>query len=295
MNRQFQILLLILFPVLSIFQETNSLKKSDFLFGVNAGLNVCKFDKINYNFGYGSKPSIGLYSKHKLNDKYYLYPSIQYSLRGSGSENPDFKMENQYLDLNCLVQYRVSNQFYLQSGLSYFGLLASNEIVNQGGNWTGMERRSIEGFTSEFHLPVGFEFKLQNNVNLGFNYYIPTGSSNASCFQFSISVLFYNREGKEQSYRKIKRIASEQQIQQLKEGTLLVRLSTSENKIEYLREVGENTRADIVKNNQDIENKEIISSFNKELNFCDVAFFYSNKTKEVGERVFDRIFINKKN
>ncbi|MCO6500857.1 MAG: hypothetical protein J5I47_10825 [Vicingus serpentipes] len=97
---------------------------------------------------------------------------------------------------------------------------------------------------------------------------------------------------KKESYRKIVRRESEEQIEELKQGTLLVRLKTSNNKINALKKVGNIEKALKVKAEQDLENKQIISAFKHYFNFCDVVFFHSNHSNNVRAKKLSNIFLN---
>ncbi|PIX32598.1 MAG: hypothetical protein COZ21_12805 [Bacteroidetes bacterium CG_4_10_14_3_um_filter_31_20] len=123
-----------------------------------------------------------------------------------------------------------------------------------------------------------------------------------------VSLLSYSQENKntvnkkinhentvkkqKESYRKIKKRKSKEQIQQLKNGILLIRLKTSENKINALIEMGKIEKANKIKTKQYIENKAILATFKNRFKFCKTAFFYSNKSKYIQENKFSNIFLN---
>ncbi|MEA3504078.1 MAG: hypothetical protein U9R32_02630, partial [Bacteroidota bacterium] len=235
---------------------------------------------------------IGFYAKYKVLDKLDFKTSVSYSVKSSNSTSPTLKHENQYLDFNFSPQFEIVKNFYLQLGVSYSNLLASNIIINNGDRWNGVERVKCSGFDSEANVFAGIEFKVRNNINGGVNYVFPTSDKSFENIRFTLNFLLNNREPKKVSYKQIKQIKSEEQIHELKNGTLLVRLKTSVNKINALKEMGHFEKADKVKEEQKIENKKIVAAFNKSFNFCDIVFFYSDKSKNVMDRDFDNVFLN---
>jgi len=84
-----------------------------------------------------------------------------------------------------------------------------------------------------------------------------------------------------------------QQINQLHDGVLLVRLATRKNAIDALRKNGNDAQANQIENRQAEINKQIISAFRSNFDFCRIYFFYSDYSKEVMEKRFDHVkFLN---
>jgi len=77
-----------------------------------------------------------------------------------------------------------------------------------------------------------------------------------------------------------------QQIKELKNGVLLVRLMTSEKKIQALTEAGYPDKAKEAAAEQAEENKEIAEAFKSFFDFCRVYFFYSSASEEVKSMKF---------
>ncbi len=71
------------------------------------------------------------------------------------------------------------------------------------------------------------------------------------------------------------------QVRKLKSSMLLVRLMTSENKINALKESGHEDKAKQVEAKQREENLAIAKAFSENFDFCPVYFFYSTSSKEV--------------
>ena len=78
-----------------------------------------------------------------------------------------------------------------------------------------------------------------------------------------------------------------EQLQEMKDGVLLVRLFTNDAKIATLRHQGEEREAQRASNFQHQENKDIILSFSQVFQFCPVYFFYSEDSEAIRSRDFD--------
>lgn len=100
---------------------------------------------------------------------------------------------------------------------------------------------------------------------------------------------------KKLTHRKQKEKLAEQYINKLHDGVLLVRLQTKKKSIEGLREMGKMDFADRIEIRQAGLNKEIIYAFQANFDFCPTYFFYSDDSKAVKEKDFDRVeFLNEK-
>lgn len=77
-----------------------------------------------------------------------------------------------------------------------------------------------------------------------------------------------------------------QQLHELKHGCLLVRLHTSDTKIQALEQLGRPKEAKKVKEKQYLENKEILLSFSQIFDFCPVYFFYSDHSEAIRQGDF---------
>lgn len=75
--------------------------------------------------------------------------------------------------------------------------------------------------------------------------------------------------------------SAEDHIKALKQGVLLVRLSTQESKIKALRSIGKHAEADKVQQEQFLKNQRIYRAFKKSYTFSPVYFFYNTDTDKV--------------
>jgi hypothetical protein len=89
------------------------------------------------------------------------------------------------------------------------------------------------------------------------------------------------------------KISSTQQINQLQNGALLVRLKTQKSTIAALRKKGKDELADKRETQQADLNREIITAFQTYFDFCPTYFFFSDCSNTVREKQFDSVdFLN---
>jgi len=288
-----QLLILILFlPITSFSQSEKLLDNNKFSLSLNTGLNLSKFRNDSMTFNSGAKPFIGTSFSYLISQRLDIKGTTGYSIKSSSAIRPNKVIENQYFDFTFSPRFKISTDLYFHAGLSYSYLLKSNEIINNGDNWNGIERIEINGYSSEINTVAGIEFKLHDNVNINLNYTIPTNKHNTSNFQIGLNFTLNNRIEKEPSYRRKKTEASKNQIKQLKTSVLLVRLKTSENTINALIKAGQIEKANKLKLKQEAENKKIVNAFNKNFDFCEVRYFFSSNSDKVRQKLYNGIFLN---
>ena len=286
--------IILFFPliVFSQAQTEDELNQNKFFLGANAGFNASRFINDSLDLTNGYRPYIGLYAKYRIIENLYLKSSVSYSVKGSTSLKPDVKIKNRYIDVNFMPQYQVFDGFYLLAGVSYSNILSPQYITRDGSSSNGLDYKNINGYESEFNLLAGLEFRLHENVTFEFNYTIPLKENNTSSFQLGINILLYNRHSDKTNFGEIRRIKSNQQILQMKNSVLLVRLKTSANTIAALRKIGDEDEANEVMKKQIIENKLIIKEFKENFDFCNVRFFYNNRSRDIKKNKFDNVFLD---
>ncbi|MEM7102885.1 MAG: hypothetical protein AAF502_07145 [Bacteroidota bacterium] len=85
-----------------------------------------------------------------------------------------------------------------------------------------------------------------------------------------------------------------QQIQDLHDGVLLVRLKTKSKTIEALREAGMHAQADKRQEKLNKTNRSIILAFNNYFDFCPTYFFFSHFSDHIRAKEFDKVeFVNR--
>ena len=89
------------------------------------------------------------------------------------------------------------------------------------------------------------------------------------------------------------KLKAKEQISQLHNGILLVRLSTRKKSIAAMRKANKNELANKTENKLRKKNIEIISAFKSNFDFCPVYFFYSDYSKYVRKNQLDSVvFLN---
>ena len=78
------------------------------------------------------------------------------------------------------------------------------------------------------------------------------------------------------SFRKQLKATTKVQINQLKNGALLLSLKTNKSKIAALKKIGKNNQAQDLEKKQSQLNKSIIAAFKTKFNFCPTYFFFSD-------------------
>lgn len=97
------------------------------------------------------------------------------------------------------------------------------------------------------------------------------------------------KKEKKISYRKQKRRLAKQQINQLKDGALLVRLKTKKNSIAALRKIGKDKLAEKLEEKQRKYNLKIVAAFKRNFKFCPTYFFFSDYSQNIRDRQFDKV------
>lgn len=292
-TKMYRSLLLIfaLIPFFSLSQINETHVPSEFEYGISAGFNYSKLYHKEYDLDYGTKPFIGFYSRNNQNKYLSLRASIQYSIKGSTSTTPFLKFENHCIDFSFVPQFKISEDLSFQAGASLSACILSNHRILDGDNSSGSKRVWDNNRGRELSIPVGIELKLQDNLNLEFNYYIPVSSNQTNSFQLGININLNHRTSKNR-WRKENRQRSIEQINQLKTGVLLVRLNTSENTIDALKKTGHLESALKHEKDQEIENKTIIASFKRNFDFCEVRFFFSTESESIRAKNYTGVFLN---
>ncbi len=79
-------------------------------------------------------------------------------------------------------------------------------------------------------------------------------------------------------------------IKNIQNSTLLIRLTTNENLINYHLTNGDFEQAELIRKKQTSKNQKIIDAFETEWSSCKVYFFYSNYSSEIQNNTFKNLF-----
>lgn len=278
--------LLLAIPILIKAQEIYTNDK--FIYGISTGINSSTFHHPDYKFSSGAMLSAGAFQRIILGKTFAFKTSQMFAPKRSMMLEPFHKVNNYYLDFIVMPQAMLFDGLAIQTGMIYSGYLAS-QIHKADG--TLVEMRSYKP-TSELNIITGVEIRLQKRVNLELNYQIPLRDKNTSSFQFTLNYILNREVNPEKSKKRIVRERSAEQIQELKGGTLLVRLKTAENTIAALEQAGHTEEAAERQAFRQKKNKEIMTAFRENYDFSKIAFFYSSESVKVKERQFEGIFLN---
>lgn len=262
------------------------------LFGIKTGFNITRFNT-DIKLNHGTKPLIGCFIETKVLDLVYLTGSVSYSIKGSKSVAPFYKIENHYIEPEVTLGINLVKGLRLNTGLKISLLKSANQLILSGSSFSGYERIPVEGYGSEVSLPIGISYYFHRNTSLTIDYNIPVVSYAKSNFGLTFKIPL-NTRNTEETYRNKRKNASVKQIKQLQKGTLIVRLKTLEKKIQALKDIGEVEMAEKIYKVQQDENLKLVQAFRNEFDFCEVRFTFSNNSQNILDGSFDNIFLNDK-
>ncbi len=258
--------------------------------GVDVGLNFTKFSSVSLDFSTKMQPAIGVFGNYKLINKLFVNLSADYSIRSSFSPKPYLKIVNQYVDLDLKLQYEFYKGVYFNAGAMYSYMLASKATHNNDGS----DKFSINAYGSDISVVLGMGFRVSRAINFEFNYFIPTSSNIKTNFQIGVVVELNNKKiPKPITYTQIVNEESRKQIQELKNGILLVRLHKNQKSIDAMRRVGKDKKADKSELKQLKKNTNIVFGFVNNFDFCEYHFFYSENSANVKAKNYNEIFLSK--
>lgn len=274
---------IILFLFIPFCLKAQQDKPVDNLFiGIQAGLNISKYlNPINFRHdslfepNRAALPLVGVNITMPFNKYLNLRIGGIYSLRGTNYIDPVYcKIRYNYLDIPTIVQIKTGNFFRFEAGAVSSIVMSSKALFHSSGDSVVQLPKNGSGIEIALHL--GAEITLQKGIDIGFSYEIPTRSSSFDNFRFTITYSFqrniFNKTPK------VKDVIAFQQIKDLRNNAILVRLKTSENQINALKEMGRYADAEALQKKQFARNLEIINAFKKNFNFCPVYFFYSSSS-----------------
>ncbi len=268
------------------------LKKGDFLYGLGAGVNYSNLFRNNEVNNRGlPRPFIGLSSTYIFSKKLGLNGDFLFSPKASQLDN-GYVYNQQGFDIQLALRYSIDD-IHFNFGLSNsFGFNRSLRKKSGSANEEGIEIEDL-GIPSFYLNPsFGMEFKLMDNWTMKANYIAPIIDEDIANLQIGLTYRINKKYPRKESDRRKKRRIAENQIRELRDGALLVRLKTSKPKIEALRKLGYFQEAQEVEKEQRIENLMLMKSFNNYYDFSEVKFFYSEDSRKIRERNYAGVFLN---
>ena len=282
------IIIFLLFVSTSLVaQKKEPLFKTSLLVGLNnTSYNENDSNRLDGLF----QPFIGLMYEIEQSEKFSL-------LFSTGI----FRKASRYVDGTNLVRTGIEFGFYPSLRFDDF----SCYLGFQFNSFASQRFETKSNFTTPEELPeldrngsflpvIGLDIKLSNSLSLGFNQslFLPSSKEDVNT-QLLLRYCFgVKKSPQPPSYRKVKKRHSKQQIQELKDGVLLVRLKTSQPKIDALKRFGYEYKAMKVAKYQKEQNQAIVDAFKQNYSFSSVYFFYSYNTDKVKKGALKNIFLN---
>lgn len=272
--------------------QENNFQTGEFIHGFSAGFNYTSLKIEDKKLNPAAGPFLGLYGNYYLDEKWSIAGAGLFSLKTS-SYNAQTNIQQIGFDLNLFSQYKWDD-LYFNAGFS-LDLPINRRVKSVNNNVSGNdrpERDAIVKIAPQLNLLVGMEIQIVDNWSLGGNFILPLQSANLRNFQLSVNYRINTNSNQPQSERRIRKNITRKQINNLKDGALLVRLKTSEPKIAALKKMGFPEEAEDVRKQQKIENQSLIQAMKAYYDFSEVRFFFSYRSKDVRKRSFEGIFVN---
>jgi len=286
------ILMCILFIPAFVFAQgklENEQKKINF--GLAFGLNFTKMTSDTLDVRFGTKPYAGLDFTWSMHKKAALKTAVFYSMRGSKVVTPHVRFENAYIDFLLLPFWVPTNDLSLHAGVGYSYCLNSNSVYLSETNGQNTIRVNNKNLINEFTLAGAVSCRLSKRSDLFINYVYPLSENSFHCVQLGLKINLTSEKKSGFNRKEIQKNNAQKDILAMKNGVLLVRLKTSEHRINSLIKSGKTEEAKQVSEDQRKENLSIIQSYRKHFDFCRVMFFYSNHSSEVKNKSFENIFL----
>jgi hypothetical protein len=202
--------------------------------GIDAGLsytNLNDSDSLTINPSFS--PTIGFSINRSLQSKWYLTVGSMFTLRNGMVLTPNRKFRSLYLDWRLSLRYKPLSILYVEAGA------VAAQFLN-GRVESGFTSRTLSGeFKNQISPFVGVSVEV-NNYLLNAKYYIPRVIVNAGSFspvnqfsyaELSITIPISSKKSNSESEEKKANIEeAKQHINELKNGILLVVLSSGETK-----------------------------------------------------------------
>ena len=278
--------------------------QGDFEYGFMSGTNFVKYSNaidvgqtaasriMGEEFSAVPGFSAGLFLKTPRKRNFRLKGVGYYGLHSGRIENPSYLLRNQYAAASAMLEYRIFDDLWVHLGLNYTHLLTSR--LYSGGTLTedaGNANSNPYGFQNEINPLIGFELRLASRSHIELNYIHPATDQFSRNVQISLYFAI-DRYINEPSQRKLDNEAAHNQISELKNGVLLVRLSTSTAKINAYKSIGKEAEAAETEKEQRSINLEIMQAFKRKFDFCRVEFFLATDSRKVREDNLKGIFLD---
>lgn len=248
------------------------------------GLNSTKMYVKGFEPKAGMRQFFGVQIDRNFSESFSLGLSFARSNRASYINTVE--VEKSGMEFNFFPKYKFGD-FSVYAGLQFVtGALSINDLPSYSQIDIDEDRES-----EQLNPIVGLDVELDYRLHLFINTNIKADKFSERNWQVGVR---YNvtKNRKKPTYRRIKRLHAIEDIDALKNGNVLVRLKTSQPKIDALQKAERAAKADRVEKKQLEENREIVNAFRKEFTFTDFYFFYSHHSEAVRNNELKNIFLN---
>lgn len=113
-----------------------SICAQEFKFGAKAGINIANisFGDADYTTGSFIGVHFGAIGNYSINEKITLQPELLFSTGGNTwkADTTEGKIKTSYISIPFMLQFNVSEEFYVEIGPQYNMLLSIKQSINDG-------------------------------------------------------------------------------------------------------------------------------------------------------------------
>jgi len=255
---------------------------------VQVGLNASRLRHDSFETEFSYLPCLGIYAIGDIIPGTTYRIGGGYSMRGSSVLNPYGKFYYHYIDLQGAVNFKAFENIRIEAGLQPAILLKA--FYQDGIESENQTELDYENLRTEVDAFAGIEFKLQERITIGARFFYPLSKSSFQNMQFYINIPLSPKDFHPGPRKEV--TTAKNQIEELKNGALVIRLKTNKNIIEKLISQGNYTQAEEIRQKQYLENKEIIQAFKANFKFCPILFIFNTQTDHFLQGAFEGIFLN---
>ncbi len=265
-----------------------------FSYGVVGGITSSSFTGDSTGFTGVAMPYGGIFLSVNFTPEISVTTDLEYIIKGVNRDTPYQKYRYSYFSSEIMAGYLLAGLIQLNAGYRYGFENTSKMAVLNGSFPSGVERKEIKGFGNWGQFIVGTTIYFDNITALVLRYGFTGLDIPMTHFQvglrWNLDRWGPSRRTTEDAARR--RVASIN-AQMLKEGVLLVRLSSMLTSINALHENGLVKEAEQLKTRTHKENLMLINAFNR-YTFSRVLFFYDYNSNLVRDGMLDTILLNNK-
>jgi len=240
----------------------------------------------------GLGATLGIFGRWPVHGRFYAKGAGYYALHTGASRNPFYRLRNHHAGVLTLIQFRLFDDVYLHTGVEYLHLFRSNlfrskTLIESAGAGAGNPWQ----LDHQWNPVVGFELRMSPKASIAVNYVHPIHQMHTRGVQVGL-LISVSSGRKEPTHRELARQKSKEDIFALKEGVLLVRLASLDQRLEALIAQGREADAKRAEEEQRQHNLEIVRAFRNYFDYCRVEFFLSRDSHKVKKGAWDCLFLD---